>query len=306
MIAGTLALRRRRRGIVQATGAIVLSRLDVTAVHYCHQVGPANASRDTAVLRGQAVLASLMKRYGERLCFAVNRPRAIVCVSDGVADEVREYFPALADRIETIHNGVDVSHFSPASRAADAAARREQLGLAPGTLVAAFVGGEWERKGLEPALRAIAAAGDWHLLVAGAGDAERYRRLAQELGVAGRLHLIGVTSDVALVYQMSDAFILPSSYESFSLVTFEAAASGLPILAAPVSGVRELIDDERNGMLITREPGMIAERLRRLAADPGLRSRLGAAARESALAFSSERMTREHHELYQRLAGLEG
>src|SRR5580693_2569519 len=43
MVSGTLAVRRRRRGVVQATGAIVLNRVDAIAVHYCHQVGPANA-----------------------------------------------------------------------------------------------------------------------------------------------------------------------------------------------------------------------------------------------------------------------
>ncbi len=101
---------------------------------------------------------------------------------------------------------------------------------------------------------------------------------------------------------MCDAFILPSSYETFSLVTFEAAASGLAILAAPVSGVRELIEDGRNGFLISREPEMIAERLARLAADAELRAGLGAAARESALGFSWERMVADHERLYAQLA----
>ncbi len=53
-----------------------------------------------------------------------------------------------------------------------------------------------------------------------------------------------------LVYELADAFVLPSSYETFSLVTFEAAASALPVLATPVNGVRELIEDGHNGFLI--------------------------------------------------------
>ncbi len=93
----------------------------------------------------------------------------------------------------------------------------------------------------------------------------------------------------------------PSSYETFSLVTFEAAASGLPILATPVNGVRELIEDERNGFLITREPQMIAQRLQRLAADARLRERLGDAARQDALRFSWEEMVAGHDRLYARL-----
>lgn len=303
MVAGSLAVRRWRRGVVQATGAIVLNRIDAIAVHYCHQVGPANASRATRLFRGHVRAAAVLKRAGERLCFRVDRPAAVVCVSDGVAAEVREHFPALAERVVTIHNGVDTASFAPDVRAAEAQAMRASLAVPERALIAAFVGSEWERKGLEPAIRALASAPDWILLVAGAGDEPRYRALADALGLGERVRWLGVTSDVQLVYALADAFVLPSSYETFSLVTFEAAASGLPILAAPVSGVRELIEDGRNGFLITREPRDIAERLNELARDPALRGRLGRAARESALRFSSERMVAEHHELYQRLAG---
>src|SRR5205823_6181476 len=51
LLAGSLVLRRRRRGVVQATGAIVANRVDVISVHYCHQVGPANPSRSNSAYR---------------------------------------------------------------------------------------------------------------------------------------------------------------------------------------------------------------------------------------------------------------
>lgn len=302
MVAGSLAVRRWRRGVVQATGAIVLNRVDVVAVHYCHQVGPVNPSRSTRLFRAQVRMAGILKRLGERLCFDSNRASAFVCVSGGVAEEMREHFPKLAERVLTIHNGIDTDTFAPGARSEDAHAMRATLEIPDGALLAVFVGSEWERKGLEPAIRALALTPAWMLMVAGAGERTRYQELAEQLGVGERLRWLGVTADVALVYQMADAFVLPSSYETFSLVTFEAAASGLPVLATPVSGVRELIEDGRNGYLIGRDPRLIAERLTGLAADPELRSRLGRAARESALAFSVQRMVLEHHELYARLA----
>jgi UDP-glucose:(heptosyl)LPS alpha-1,3-glucosyltransferase len=187
-------------------------------------------------------------------------------------------------------------------RAEDARATRAALGLGEQQLVALFVGSEWKRKGLEPANRALAAAPDWSLVVAGGGDEASYRALADALGAGLRVRFLGDTADVQPLYQMSDAFVLPSSYETFSLVTFEAAASGLPILATPVSGVRELLEDAHNGFVIEREPDLIAERLNRLAADPELRVRLGGAARQSVLAFSWERMADEHDALYGRLS----
>jgi glycosyltransferase involved in cell wall biosynthesis len=303
MVAGSLAVRRWRRGVVQATGAIVLNRLDILAVHYLHQVGPANPSRSTILFRLHVKAAGVLKRRGERLCIATNRPAAILCVSDGVAEEVREYFPQLAERVVTIHNGVDTETFAPGVRDEDARAARAELEISPQRLVAAFVGSEWERKGLEPAIRALALAPDWDLVVAGDGDRTSYQELADGLGAGERVRWLGVISDVQLVYALADAFILPSAYETFSLVTFEAAASGLPILATPVSGVRELIEDGRNGFLITRDPQEIAGRLTELASDPELSSRLGAAARESALNYSWRRMVDRHSELYARLAG---
>ena len=302
MIAGSLAVMRWRRGVVQATGAIVLNKVDVVAIHYCHQVGPAYPSRSTFLFRIQVKAAGVLKRLGERLCMRTSRASAIVCVSDGVAEEVRACFPTLADRVVTIHNGVDTETFAPAAHADQARALRASLGIPEHELVAVFVGSEWERKGLEPAIRALALADGWSLAVAGGGDQERFQALADMLGVGERMRWLGLRSDVQLVFQMADAFVLPSSYETFSLVTFEAAATGLPILATPVSGVRELIEDGRNGFLITRDPEVIGERMRGLAADPDLRRRLGAAARESALGFSGERMVSEHHALYARVA----
>jgi glycosyltransferase involved in cell wall biosynthesis len=302
MVAGSLAVRRRRRGIVQATGAIVLNRVDAISVHYVHRVASNTPARATWLFRAHDRASGALKRLGERVCLRVCRPAAVVCVSAGVAEEVREHYPAVAGRVVTIYNGIDTDAFAPGVRREQAAALRAQLGIDERGLVAAFVGSEWERKGLAPLLAALALAPEWTLVVAGGGDEQRYRQLAETAGVAERVRWLGVTGDVQRVYDLADAFVLPSSYETFSLVTFEAAASGLPVLATPVNGVRELIVDGENGMLITREPEPIGERLRRLGADPALRSALGAAARRAALSFGRERMVGEYHAMYERLA----
>jgi glycosyltransferase involved in cell wall biosynthesis len=302
ILAGSLMTARWRRGVVQTTGAIVLNRVDVVAVHYCHQVGPVHPSRSSALFRLHAAAVGRMLRLAERVCFRANRTAAFVGVSDGVAAELRKHYPELREQVLSIHNGVDTASFAPGARAREAAALRADLGIGAERLVAAFVGSEWERKGLEPVIRALASAPGWDVVVAGDGDRVRYQRLADSLGVGQAVHWLGVTGDVQLVYSLSDAFVLPSSYETFSLVTFEAAASGLPLLATPVSGVRELIDDRRNGFLIDRQPQTIASRLNELAADAALRASFGARARDSALAYSWEEMVAKHERLYARLS----
>jgi UDP-glucose:(heptosyl)LPS alpha-1,3-glucosyltransferase len=302
MLAGSLAVWRRRRGVVQATGAIVLNRVDVIAVHFCHQVGTSTASRPTRLFRAHAKVAGFMQRTAERLCFRANRSAVFVCVSEGVAEEVREHFPKAADRVCAIQNGVDTDKFRPGARQSEARTLRARLEIADDQLVAAFVGSEWERKGLGPLIEALALAPGWTLVVAGGGDRERYEQLADSIGVGHAVRWLGVTRDVQIVYQLADAHVFPSRYEAFPLVALEAAASGLPILATPVSGVRELIEDGESGFLISQEPAVIAERLRDLAADRTLRARLGHAARCSALEFSWERMVAKHDALYSQLA----
>jgi glycosyltransferase involved in cell wall biosynthesis len=303
MVMGSLKVRRWRRGVVQTTGAIVLNRVDVIAVHYCHQVGPATPSRSTALFRIHAKLAGHLIRIGERLCFRANRSATFVGVSDGVAQEVRDYYPELANQVITIHNGVSTETFAPGARGDEVQSLRAELGIPEERLVAVFVGSEWERKGLQPLIEALALAPQWDLVVAGSGDRKRYEELADSLGVGGAVHWLGVTSDVQLVYQLGDTFVLPSSYEAFPLVVLEAAASGVPILATAVSGVRELIRNGENGYLISAEPRSIAERLRQLGDDPGLRARLGHAIRQSALPYSWGEVVAKHHELYSRIAG---
>ncbi|HTZ85854.1 MAG TPA: glycosyltransferase family 4 protein [Solirubrobacteraceae bacterium] len=303
MLLGSLILARRRRGVVQVTGAIVLNHVDVVSVHYLHCVGPVTPSRASLLYRVHAWLVSALLRLGERVLFARDRDAVFVGVSDGVADELREYYPRLRARVRAIHNGVDVETFAPqGDRAAQRRVARERFDVPAERLVAAFVGSEWERKGLEPAIRALSLAREWDLAVAGEGDRAHYQALADSLGVGGSLHWLGVLDDVHEAYALADAFLLPTSYETFSLVTFEAAASGLPLLVTPVNGVRELLRDGENGFTISREAEPIAAHLRGLGADASLRERLGACARESALAFSWEAMVAKHEELYEQLA----
>jgi glycosyltransferase involved in cell wall biosynthesis len=303
LVTGSLAVARYRRGVVQATGAIVLNRVDAISVHALHQIySAAPPPRGSRLADAHVRLTAAVKRAVERACFRINAQATFVCVSNGVADEVREHVAVDPAHVVTIHNGVDTAAFAPGLRRREAQTLREGLEIDPPTLVLAFVGGNWEDKGLGLLIEALAGAPGWELVVAGAGEPRPYLDLARRLDVAGRVHWLGVVHDIETVYELADAFALPSRYETFSLVTFEAAASGVPVLATPVSGVSELIEDTRNGYLVAPDASQIAARLRELAGDPELRARLGAAARSAALGFSSAQMIRAHHELLTRLA----
>ncbi len=303
LLAGSLVAARRARGVLQVTGGLVLNRADVVSVHYCHAVGPANPSRSSLLYRANIRMVAIVKRLSERAAFHRNRDAVFACVSEGVAEEVREHYPDVASRVVAIHNGVDLERFQPGARSEQARELRARLDIGEDQLLALFVGGEWERKGLQFVVEALAAAPEWTLAVAGGGDRSHFERLAASLGVAERIRWLGVQREVAPLYAMSDAFVLPTSYETFSLATFEAAASGMPLLATPVNGVRELLQPGVNGMFIERRAESVSDALNELSGDRQRMLEMGRAARRASLRFSWEKTVARHHELYRRLTG---
>jgi UDP-glucose:(heptosyl)LPS alpha-1,3-glucosyltransferase len=183
---------------------------------------------------------------------------------------------------------------------------RGELGIADGDVVALFVGGDWHGKGLALAIAAVAEASrrsqsPIRLLVVGAGDESRFRTLAARLGA--RVTFAGRRTDVERYYAASDVFVLPSWYETFSLAAFEAAASGLPVVAARVSGVDELVGDGEAGLIVERDAGELGTALADLAASPETRERLGTAARERSAEYTWERSTDAVLAAYRSLLG---
>ena len=302
LLAASLVLGRHRRGIVQATGAIVLNRVDVTAIHFCHR-GSARRSpadrggRSTLPFRAHASVARLLARAGERVCLRPSRIRRLLAVSPGAGAEIARCYPALADRITVIGNGVDRNRFRPASPNERAAARAK-FGLPDDERCAVFVGGDWGRKGLTHAIESLVAAADWHLAVAGKGDDTAYRQLARNFGVVDRVHMLGVIRDTPTLYHAADAFVLPSAYETFSLVAYEAAASGLPLVATTVSGIEDVLIDGVTGFRVAPDGVDIARRLRELAAAPERAAAMGAAARERTARYAWGAMVARHKDLY--------
>jgi len=288
-LAASVLVRLHRDGLVQATGAIVLNRVDIVSVHFCHRGfaakgGVTRSSRQGLLFCVHAKLAAAMARAGESLCLRPSRLSRVVAVSRGVGEEVRRHYPAIANTVVVIPNGVDSERFSPSPDGR--AVTRSKLGLANDALVALFVGGDWERKGLALAIEALALTPRWLLLVAGSGDQKHYAESAERSGVGERTYFLGQVADTAPLFQAADVLVLPTAYEADPLVAIEAAATGLAVLATPVSGIVDLIVDGLSGYLIERDAASIAHRLSSLGADPSALTHMGGEARSAAQARS--------------------
>jgi glycosyltransferase involved in cell wall biosynthesis len=307
-IAAGAVVARRRRGIVHMAGAIVPNAVDVATIHFCHHAfaaleGPSRASRDTPAHRANALVSAALSKAAERAIYRPRHVRATVAVSDGVRREVERLFPRLRPGLRTIPHGVDLVRFRPDPERR--ARVREQLGIDHDALVAVFVGGDWARKGLGHAIAAGAAARRWRLLVVGPGDEVAYAAIARRAGAGDRVYFVGPSDDTAAQFSAADAFVLPTTYETFSLVTYEAAASGLPLLVTRVSGPDQLIEDGVNGAFLDGSLAGTAAWLMRLH-DADLRAAMGAAARRACEPYTWDAAIDRHVELYDELAATTG
>jgi glycosyltransferase involved in cell wall biosynthesis len=191
-----------------------------------------------------------------------------------------------------------------------AVAERSRGGTGP--LRVGMIGRIAPWKGQDVFLRAFARAfpgGSERAVVVGAplfgeeGFEQRLRALAAELDIADRTEFRGFREDVEAELARLDIVVHASVVaEPFGQVVAEAMAAGLPVVASAAGGPSEIVDDESNGLLYA--PGdvpALAERLRRLGSDPGLRERLGAAGRERAGDYAPERVAAEITALYRQV-----
>ena len=228
--------------------------------------------------------------------------QTIQCNSEMVREELRVRHGVPDARLALVWNGVDLERFHPRRRAAERERVRAEVGAAPEAPVWLLVGSELRRKGLDTALRALAAGGprEAELWVCGHAGGEPWRGLAERLGVAGRLRFLGARADLERVYAAADALLLPTRYDAFANVCLEAAAAGLPVVTSGANGAARFLGAAARVIEDPEDAAGFAKALDALA-EPAERARLGAAARARAEERSWDRHVAELRALYARL-----
>lgn len=131
---------------------------------------------------------------------------------------------------------------------------------------------------------------------------DEMRTAAEELKVSDCVCFMGTSEHVTEEMKKADIFILPSLWEGMPMTIIEAMNVGLPIIASDVGGVPDMIQNEKNGVLIQPSPEELANEIYRLYCNEGLRKQLGTTALRSAKLFTAEEMSRQYIDLYQRVA----
>ena len=120
---------------------------------------------------------------------------------------------------------------------------------------------------------------EWTVKIYGSGPHRRHLdKRIRALGLEGAVQMMGQASDLKRAYQEAEIFCHPALFEGFGLAVAEALAQGLPVVAfADTAGVREMVRDGENGVLVPRRRGAnaLADGLEKLIRDRELRERAG-------------------------------
>jgi glycosyltransferase involved in cell wall biosynthesis len=200
-----------------------------------------------------------------------------------VSDYNRRYLADFdgSDRVVRIYNGLEIDRYTPNGDAREEPA----LVLAVGRLV--------EKKGFDDLVRACSLlrrdGRPFRCLIVGKGELEgELRSLIGKLGLEEQVELAGPIprEELVPVYRRASVVVAPSvigadgNRDGLPTVVTEAMALGIPVVATNVTGIPELVEDGRTGLLVPqRQPESLAGAIRRVLVDPGWAGDLARAGR---------------------------
>ena len=279
---GRWAARRGRRPVLVHT---------VHGIHYLHY-------RNPLARWGYVQLEKYLSRFTD----------AVVFVSEADLWSAQRRGLASGEKLALIKNGVDPALLKPA---AQRTSLRKSLGLLPGQTVVGTVARLHRQKGIPYFLRAAELVRQSHpqaaFVIVGGGPWEaKLKAEAARLRLAGNVVFPGERPNASALLSLFDIFVLPSLWEGLPFVLVEAAALAKPIVATNIDGVREVVRDGENGMLVpAADPASLASAIRLLLDDPGLARRLAALAKaQIPKGFTIREMIAQTERLYLKLTGM--
>lgn len=226
-----------------------------------------------------------------------------IAVSGAIKEDL-ERMGVPGSRIQVIYNGLDTGRLAVTAYPEDV---RKELGIPEGARVVGVVGRLHPVKGqvyfIKAARQLAGEFADLFFLLVGDGpDRPALEEKIKQSGLSGRVKMAGFYPSVSDVYQVLDVICIPSLMEGLPLVLLEAMYRGVPVVASRVGGIKEVVKNGENGLLVAPgEPEAIAGSVRRLLLDPELARRLADAARHTVQGFTIESMVRQTEDVYRSL-----
>jgi glycosyltransferase involved in cell wall biosynthesis len=235
----------------------------------------------------------------------------IICISDSVRDLGLSHNLFPADKAVVINkgssNGFDLSRFTPAAVIeADRQQKKAELKLED-AFVFGFVGRLVDRKGIKELYTAFdelyTKNNKLRLLVVGPVEYEQIsdKTLIDKMNAHPGIIMTGSQRNVPLYLSLMDVFVLPAWWEGFGNVLVQAAAMGLPVISTYVTGCKDAVSHNYNGILIKdKSPDELKNVMLQFYDDSSLRERLGNNGIEWAKNFDSKIIWNGMDKLYQK------
>lgn len=265
-------LRGGSHDLVHAQGLSCWSA-DIVTGHFCN----AARRRKMVHIDPRAALFAKLVMPAERTFYRQRRLRRLIAISKVLRHEIEIWY-GWNKPVDVIYHGTDTDQFRPAANSEERLAVQSRYGLPADRWIWLFAGEA--TKGLARVIRQLPHFPHAHLLVISRSDPTTYRALAEGLKVGDRLNFHGFEPSPELAFRASDTLVYPNDYDPFGMVGAEALASGLPVILGRPTGVAELIEHGRNGLLCDpHDPGDLRIQLERLGSLPHRGRAMGLAGR---------------------------
>ncbi len=222
---------------------------DVPLVITLHSIEPLRVWKENQLKEGYN-----LSRWVEK--FAVENSDGVIAVSTSMKEDIKRIYKVPEEKLEVIFNGIDSNFFKPTFNKNILL----KYGINPDIPYILFVGRMTRQKGIDLLLEVFKKLPDGIQLVmcAGAPDTEELRleienevyKLKQKKRDLIWIEKMVPKSELVVIYSHANVFCCPSVYEPFGIINLEAMATETPVVASEVGGIREIIENGKEGFLI--------------------------------------------------------
>jgi len=237
----------------------------------------------------------------------LRRTDFVITVSHANQELMSELYPAVVEKITTIHNGIE-NNLEPIHASHRQTVRKKFFNISsPDTKIIFSAGTLHARKGFKYLFLAfqmlIKQNSDVVLCIAGEGpERKNLEKLIINLDLVNRIKLLGFKNNISELMQAADIFVLPSLKEAFGLVILEAFMAKLTVIATRAGGIPEIITDEQNGLLVKpQSKDQLYKALKKILSSDKLKHSLTSNASISLEKFSAIQMAKKTVEVYHQI-----
>ncbi len=268
---------------------------EVPFVATCHSLEPLRPWKVDQLGKGYEV-STWMERTG------IEGADRVIAVSKMMKEDILKHFHIGADRVEVIHNGIDLDAWKQKEMGPEL---KKRYGIEDQYIL--FVGRPTPQKGMDHLIDAMEHIPCQLVMGAVGADTKEYEeRMTAKVQRNKKIvwiHELLKEEEYMQLYTNARVFVCPSIYEPFGIINLEAMSCMTPVVASAVGGILEVVVEGKTGLLVEpANPRKIADAVNKLLKDPAMARKLGKNGRKRVeKLFSWDYIAEQTKKLYEEL-----